>query len=129
MLGEGGRIALRSDSGLVEISMIMNYRVLEAEGERGPWKVTTVGYLYHLYIDGQERVLYHFHPLTTPHIPHPHLHIGEPRIRKNHIPSGRVSVEAFLRFLIDEHGVKAAAGWEAALGDTQKRFEKYRTWA
>ena len=128
LLGTGDPVELRSDTEKIAITMLMNYRVIPADGELGKWKVQTVGYYYNLLVNDEERLAYHFHP-TTPRIWFPHIHIREPRTRKLHLPSGRISMEEFIRLLITEYGVKPTRDWESALIDTQKRFEKYRTWA
>lgn len=110
------------------------YRVEEAEGERGPWKVTTVAY-YHTLEDGtgREIVAYHWHPGTPPDFPH--LHIGPGTgadiggINKYHFPTGRVSLEGVLRLAIEEFGVTPArADWKTVLRSTEARYEAYRTW-
>jgi len=82
------------------------YRVEETEGERGPWKVSTLAY-YHSLEDeaGREFVAYQWHP-EQGSIDLPHLHIGTGvgaslgSVHKYHFPTGRVSLEDVLRLAI-----------------------------
>jgi hypothetical protein len=51
---------------------------------------------------------WHWHPTRTPQKPYPHLHVrSEHRLlglalKNLHMPTGRVSFEEVVRFLIDE---------------------------
>lgn len=103
----------------------MNYKVIEAEGELGKWKVRTVSYIYSLFTDNEERISYHYHPSASPQIWFPHLHVNNNRM---HFPSGRVSIEEFIRLAILEYGARPTQDWEAVLMESQRQFEKYRTW-
>lgn len=60
-------------------SMVQQFRVVKADGLRGPFKVSTVLYNYRLQAeDGPEVVSFHWHPTPDADWPHrhPHLHIG-----------------------------------------------------
>lgn len=67
--------------------------------------------------------------------PRHHLHIhdvtlavddGESRLdlKKTHLPTGRVTIEEILRFLVSEFGVVPACGarWDDVLKDAERRF-------
>lgn len=85
----------------------MLYRVTEADGERGPWKVSTVAYFYALHDDGQREIIgFHWHPETEGQ-KEAHLHLYAASnimtlLAKIHLPTGRITLEQFLRFLIIE---------------------------
>lgn len=126
-------ISLAGDRPL-RLRCLFAYRVEEAEGERGPWKVTTEAY-YHTLEDeaGREIIAYHWHPDSPPAFPH--LHIGPGTgadvggINKYHFPTGRVSLEGVLRLAIEEFGATPArADWRTVLRETEARYEAWRTW-
>lgn len=131
--GSGEAVPLR---GLHDLSLAFTHRyaVVRAEAERGPWKVTTRGYIYELlHAQGQRLIAYHWHPDTRKEITWPHLHLpGHTTpldLRKAHVPTGRVSVEAVLRFAIDELQVQPMRGdWRTVLSETEAAFHKWRTW-
>lgn len=112
------------------------YRVEKAEGESGPWKVTTEAYQHALEDeDGREIIAYHWHPERGSAYNYPHLHIGTGigaslgEIHKRHFPTGRVSLEDVLRLVIKEFGAEPArADWEEVLEETQATYEVRRTW-
>lgn len=112
------------------------YRVVRAEGKRGPWKVQTTGYSHTLEDEaGQEIITYQWHPGGSSAINFPHLHIergigaslGE--VHKYHIPTGRVSFEDVLKLAIREFKVEPQRDdWPEILHATQAAFEAWRTW-
>jgi hypothetical protein len=103
----------------------------------GEYKASTLAYIYVVRapdVDDGEIIEWHWHPLTTPDRPDPHVHVrvehpdlyGLPKL---HIPSGRVSFEEVMRFLIGDLSVKAErANWETALRESEARFRAFRTW-
>jgi hypothetical protein len=113
----------------------MLYRVTEAEGERGPWKVSTAAYFYALHDEKQREMLaFHWHPDTEGQkIPHLHLYAASniaTLLAKVHLPTGRITLEQFLRFLIVELDVKPIRNdWERVLAGTERRHLQYRTWS
>lgn len=138
-LSRGGTTVLRGDLPL-EFALSMQYRIVEAEDERGPWKTKIEQYAYSLRLsgggNGPELLGWHWHPLDTPHYPDPHVHVGAVALapnggltRKMHIPTARVSLEEVLRFAIVDLGVRALrADWDEVLRETQRTFERWRTW-
>lgn len=118
------------------LSVIVQYRIVQARGRRGPWKVDVTDYLYHLHDHTEaEVILYHWHPSLTPDNPHPHLHlevgtrIGRKDLLGKHLPTGRVTFEEVLRFLITElHVQPRRPDWAAILDKNQSLFEAWRTW-
>jgi hypothetical protein len=117
-----------------------NIRIVKTEPRdpRGPFKVTTIRYLYALSTSDQQVVLsFHWAPEAgeedqpvgeggTP-ITFGHLHVGpaligsDPPIRpkdlhKAHIPTGRVSLEAVIRLAIEEFGITPRrSDWQTIL--------------
>lgn len=103
--------------------------------ERREFRVTTHGYIYLLSLHPrlETSVLeWHYHPYAGR--PDTHLHIGsvegEPGPLVNaHVPTGRVSFESIMRFLITEFGVEHPhEGWKEILAECEQRFRRHRTW-
>ena len=133
-LAGGSPVTLKGKNKLA-LSVIQHYSVVKAEGERGPWKVSTRGYIYTL--EDRERneiVAYHWHPLSSsPQFPHVHVRMTcgviADRLAKAHLPTGRIAVEQFLRLLIAEFDVTPLrSDWDQVLAQTQQAFEDWRTW-
>lgn len=114
------------------------YRLVQGAEARTGWRVNTAEYIYTL-LDLDERPLlaWHWHPQTGrgPHrITYPHLHVyGQttlPTLPDRHPPTGRVSLEAVIRFVIDELGVEPRRpDWRAILDETEAVFKRDRSWA
>lgn len=116
------------------ITVKMQYRVSQAQGERGPWKVSTAAYFYALHEEKQREILaFHWHPETEGQ-KEPHLHLYDASnivsmLSKVHLPTGRITLEQFLRFLIVELNVKPLRNdWERVLDGTERKHLQYRTW-
>lgn len=116
------------------LTVKMLYRVTEADGERGPWKVSTAAYFYALHDERQREIIaFHWHP-ETENQKEPHLHVYPASnimtlLAKVHLPTGRITLEQFLRFLIIELDVKPLRNdWERVLAGTERRHLQYRTW-
>ena len=103
-VGDGLPVAL-GGPGLLKLRLVHHYRIAEVPDERGPWKVSTAGYFYAL-DDSRDReiIAYHWHPGGRSPIRFPHLHVGpgagcqREDLASAHCPTGRISVEEFLRF-------------------------------
>jgi hypothetical protein len=110
------------------------YELVEAPGEHGPWKVTTRAYRYRIDSPaGTELVLWHWHPgdrQGNPHRrPRPHLHAQVGELRGRHLLTGRVSMEAVIRVLLDDFDVRPRrSNWRSVLDATEAQFEQWRTW-
>ena len=112
----------------------MRYRIVRAEGARGPWKIKTAGYAYAIDDrDGHEVLAYHWQEGTPP--PYPHLHLGagagvNALVQKRHLPTGRVALEAVVRLLVAEFDVPPLRrDWRTVLRRGEERFKAWRTWA
>ncbi len=110
--------------------------VLESASENtGGWRVSSRAYFYQVREPaGPEIFAVHWHPGPTGQPVFPHLHIdGRARtamiVRGHHVPTGRVSLDSVVRFLIVELGVTPRhADWEAVLVDGERFFAEHRTW-
>jgi hypothetical protein len=100
---------------------------------RGGYRVKTLEYEYGLNgpdDDGNliEIVSYHWHPDESA-VREPHLHVGcVPRV---HFPTSRISVERFIRMLIDYYGIEpilAPAKWKAILRKNDLAFDAMASW-
>jgi hypothetical protein len=119
----------------LQITLTHHYRIVEEPSEvRGPWKVSTVGYIYEVVNrDGQRIIAYHWHPMDhgTPQFPHLHVGLGSGAhnsYAKPHYPTGRVALEQVLRLLIVEFGVEPRRDdWADILDDSQAAYEEWRT--
>jgi hypothetical protein len=118
------------------IAIRQQFAVVSGEGERGPWKVSTENYIYEIEDEERNRlVAYHWHPGTGKDAPHLHVGMGvgleaRPDFMHAHLPTGRVSIEEVLRWVIEECGVEPnRTDWKSVLDETQGRFEKWRLWS
>lgn len=74
--------------------------------------VETIGYIYTVLDDRSQQVLnYHWHPGGRSRIVTPHLHLKQgarvslAEVRDAHLPTGQVTLSAFLEFLIHDFNV------------------------
>lgn len=100
--------------------------------DRDEFKVKTHQYSYALNeIDGgnsTELVAYHWHPDASD-VRYTHLHISAvPRV---HFPTSRITIERFIRMLIDYYDIRPIlpdSVWKPILEKNQKAFDKLATW-
>lgn len=127
-------IALRREANPLFLSAGQHFRIVPDERFDGEWKVRTEGYAYRAALSdetGDFILAWHWHPDTRPD---PHLHIGAAHpdvsdLPKLHVPTGRVSFEEVVRFLVTELGVSPMRNdWEETLAETEARFRAFRTW-
>jgi hypothetical protein len=134
VLGDGDPVRLAGEHDLA-LTVAQNYRVVEFEGPRGPWKVQTTAYFYELQRGDRELLGFHWHPRgASPHTS-PHLHVGAAAeigfapLHRAHIPTGRIALEDVLRLAIEAFGVQPRRGdWDDVLTRTQAGYEAWRTW-
>lgn len=132
-LAGGAPVRLKGPS-RITLSVFQHYRVVEAAGTRGAWRVSTAGYYYALEeYGGNEIVAYHWHPSSGVSFPHLHLlagsRIGREELQKAHLPTGRIAIEQVLRFAIAEFNtVPLRADWSDVLAETEAGFEAQRSW-
>lgn len=135
-LGNGEPVRLRGTD--LAISVGQNYRIIQLEDPddpRGPWKVSIVAYEYCVEEhDGQEIIVYHWHPQTPRTVATPHLHleagagIGRRELTMAHLPTGRIAIEEFIRCLLRDFSVPPLKqNWDEVLTETQDAFDRWRT--
>jgi hypothetical protein len=113
------------------------YRIVEAQDERGPWKVKTAAYMYTLKDDqGHELIAFHWHPEGRSDVQVPHLHLGlglqlgRKELLKAHIPTGRIALEQVIRFAVETFGVGChRTDWAKILDRNQRVFDTWKTWS
>lgn len=98
-------------------------------------KAHTTAYRYRVSAAGGQKLLrYEYHPGVGPlHAPHLHIHakVGGIEFEDKHLPTGRVTLEAFICMLEREFGAKWVGGHQRCLKvlkANEKGFEAYRTW-
>lgn len=105
---------------------------------RERFRVTTVAYMYALELDGHgELIAAHWHPSSKVSTYRaPHYHVGGVALsdtgvflERAHIPSGRVSLEEFIRTMIDQFGIPpSCADWAERLDRTEAAFRRHSSW-
>jgi hypothetical protein len=121
-----------------KLSASLAYDVIQTpDPERGPWKVRTAGYRYHVIsADDQEVLLFHWHPAPNGRVNTPHVHVGTSVLAPTgaldhsvHVPTGRVAFEEVVAFLIAELRVLASRPDHVeVLGKHLEAFRRYKTW-
>ena len=102
---------------------LRQYFVNVDSAQSSAWQIQVSSYFYELLdSDGREVLAYHWHPRGNSPVPTPHLHleqgaqVGRTEVRDAHLPTGDVSMEAILRVLIEEMGVRPLRpDWESIL--------------
>lgn len=120
----GDPIALRGSSRLM-FSLQQNYRIVETDTPRQTYRVEISAYNYAIYdSEIREILIYHWHPHGNSPVVIPHLHlkqgaqVGRAEVRDAHLPTGEVSLIAFLRLLIVDLGVQPRRhDWDVILID------------
>lgn len=124
----GDQVRLLGDDA-VYIEASMRYDILEYPAPKGPWKVSTAGWIYTLY-DRRGGLIagYHWHPVSDSHVKTPHVHLAEVSTR-GHYPTGRVLIEDVLT-LATEHGAKPrdVGKWDDLKARNLENFAKGATW-
>lgn len=135
----GRFVPLRGENRL-HFSAALQYEIVKTDDpDRGPWKVSTKKYMYHVVTgDMTEVILFHWHPEVPPGPQRgPHLHFGSSQLTRSavvshrtHVPTGRVSLESVIELLItDFNVVPRRADWKETLDESRQRFHDWRTWS
>lgn len=125
------RLACPGHGAISHVSFVMGHQfsVVSDDGGGG-WHVSTAQYEYYLQDDdGNELIGWHWHPESK--ITYPHLHVpADPIHHKMHVPTGRVSIEAIIRLLINDFGVTPLRGDHSEiLDEAEANFIRYRRWS
>lgn len=122
------------------LAVALGYHVVRDAGVAGGWTLSTARYIYEI-VDAQGDSLFefHWHPDGSSRVGTPHLHIrptlkvGEGSldlyraVTKSHIPTGHLSLEQVIRFLLPEVEVEPLRkNWEAVLQATEARHREWR---
>jgi hypothetical protein len=89
------------------LTLTHSYNVLPPSGEQRLWTVGTAGWIYDL-ADSRDELIsaFHWHPENSGRVARPHVHVYGDHdtvdLHKLHFPTGRVSLEAVVRFLIED---------------------------
>ena len=119
--------------------MTVSVETVPEQEDPGRWLTHTLLYDFSLFDQpsgGDFLLAYHCHPEPERRTTlRPHLHLGarpawaHRTLKKMHLPTGRVSCEAFVRLLIEELDVgRMRSDWDALLRRSEASFEARRTW-
>jgi hypothetical protein len=135
---DGFAILHRQSGDTLSFEVYHRFVVRPAAGQRSRWTTSTVEYVYEVSDQaGDLLAAWHWHPgdRDADHdAPWPHLHAYGARnsltLHKLHLPTGRVALEAVVRFLIgDLDVVPRRADWRAVLERAEAHFRERRSWA
>lgn len=124
-------LTLRTDNGK-KIYFEVDHQILVVKEQDG-FRVSTRKYVYAIWETPEKDLFgWHYHP-GNDGINFPHVHIHNDHLLQGmHIPSGRVSLEDVIRFLIIELKVspdkRRKEDWEKVLAETGAKFEAIKTW-
>lgn len=127
-----GRALITGDGLQLEVGL--QYSIIKT-GDTGKmaYRCTTKSYAYSI-LDGDDKRLYdwHWHPFGKSNFyePHAHTYSTDPLLPpRAHIPTGRVSLEQVIRFVIDQLGVEPLRNdWDSVLSLNEGLFELHRSW-
>lgn len=137
-LNSGNGIALGSGR---RLKASMHFQYVDS-GQQSPkrerFRVTTVAYMYALELDSRgELITAHWHPSSkVSDYKDPHYHLGSVALsdtgvflERAHIPSGRVSLEKFVRTMIEQFDIApTCADWRDRLDRTEAAFRQHSSW-
>jgi hypothetical protein len=115
----------------LELSFLHTYTVAPTHDG---WAVRSTAYRYQVRDDEEREIIaYHWHPglgVDYPHVQFKSLS-APVDLRKSHIPTGRISFEAVVRFLVDELEVEPIRDddWRTMLDRNEEMFDRQRTWS
>lgn len=137
-------LPVKTDHGTLWVAIAISGQFIKDERQdRGPFRVTTTQYSFHLSDDEEqanEIIAYHWTPNAGKgQRTFPHLHIGRSTLNAKyrsdpynlhhmHLHTDRVSVEQFIMTLIEEFGVKPTNDkWHSVLHSSHGTFVRYRS--
>jgi len=132
-VNSGKPLSLDSTDRQIEITCSISYKILET-GNHGSdsWRVSTVGYVHTVKLDGELAVEFHWHPDDGSKVCYPHIHprrAGTDRDKGGmHIHSGRVLVEYVLIFAHERGAVPLNEEWKGVVSRIKKEVGEEATW-
>ncbi|ASL17284.1 hypothetical protein MYCOZU2_04922 [Mycobacterium intracellulare subsp. chimaera] len=138
----GDENGLRLTSHNSELSMTFNaeqhYRIIECDPEKhdpelGWYRVTTRMYAYELLVNDTKVWAMHWHPDGQGGEFRPHYHLSgsdhHPFSVKDHLPSGRHTIEDAVEWCVRHGAVPADPNWEAVIAETKGVHVLHRSWS
>lgn len=141
--GSGRGFPVAHPSGRFAVAVSLRFVIKEADLPAGPFRTGVVGYTYEVRTNPKdeakgERVLaFHYHPRPGSY-QQPHLHVSSKLTTSvshlgvalgRHIPTGRVTLEEVVQYLVDEMGVRAnRPDWLEVLTLGLGNHRAWRTW-
>lgn len=119
----------------LQLALTHSYLVESGEGGRAPWRLRTASWIYKIAdANGVTILEFHWHPANSGRVTWPHIHAYGTHVslelHKLHPPTGRISIESVVRFLIEDLGVvPRRADWPAILDRNERLFRERRTWS
>ena len=116
-VNHGKPLLLNATDCQIEVTCSIRYTIRQtSSNQSGSWRVSTVGYVHSVHLDGELAVEFYWHPDDGSNVWYPHIHprlAGSGRDRGGiHIPSGRVLVEDVLTFAHERGAVPLKDEWE-----------------
>jgi hypothetical protein len=115
--------------------LLHSYGLRRGTEDAAGWLVSTRNYFYQVHHQaGPELVAFHWHPGRADQPEFPHLHVDGAAgpiaiVRQNHLPTGRVSLESVVRFLITELEIRPLRDdWERILEEGERSFMARHSW-
>jgi len=137
LAGQQGPVSLDGPA-TIGLFMAHRYDVVPSGDARVPWRVHSREYIYELTSRDRRCLLrWDWHPdgqAGEQPVRWPHLHLRgytEPvDLSHGHVPTGRVSLEAVVRYAVCDLGVvPRRADWAAILDQHERAFVAARSWA
>lgn len=105
----------------LRLALTQHYHVGPADGQPGLWTVRTSGWIYDV-ADSRDTLIaaFHWHPEDSGRVTRPHIHVhgqhDTVELHKLHFPTGNVSLDVLVRFLIEDLDVQPRTpDWERIL--------------
>lgn len=135
---EGLRLTPADGESRTRFHAEQQYRIVECDPKKhdpelGRYRVTTLMYTYELVVDGSTVWSMHWHPdgQGAEFRPHYHLSGGDdhPFSVKDHLPSGRHTIEDAVEWCILHGAVAADDKWETVIAETKGVHVLHRSWS
>ncbi|MEX2238058.1 MAG: hypothetical protein WEB00_11035 [Dehalococcoidia bacterium] len=123
----GGRLIRISES--LHFLVSHQFEVVQDEAPGRLWTAKSQEYAYEVLSAGEKVIAFHWHPSEN-RVAFPHIHfekgagVRNENLQRAHIPSGRVSLAAVVRFLIEDFGVPPQRrDWSRVLTEAEELIQ------